>query len=132
MKFARVVLALAALMLLGFGMLLLVHPEALRIVGIDPFEPAGRIELRAFYGGVELGLAAFLVLGIVRADWVRPALTAQAFTLGAVAAARSLALLLDATRNPVIYASLAVEVAGTLLAVLALWRLRRNGFRVRE
>lgn len=72
--FSRIVLILAGLGFLGFGAWLAIAPQgALEPLGIHASE-AGWIELRAFYGGLELGLATFLFMAAGRADWRRAGL----------------------------------------------------------
>ena len=61
--FPPVVLALCALGFFGFGLWLLVDPAgALGKIGIAALSPTGTVELRAFYGGMEIGLGLFLGL----------------------------------------------------------------------
>lgn len=72
--YSRVILGLAGLGFLGFGAWLAISPQtALEPLGIRA-TPAGWIELRAFYGGLELGLAAFLFMAAGREDWRRAGL----------------------------------------------------------
>ena len=62
MLFARVVLYLSAATFAGFGAWLMVTPAALEdaaSVGLSSAE--ARAEIRAMYGGLELGIAAFLL-----------------------------------------------------------------------
>ena len=64
---ARIILALAALMFGAFGVWLLLDPESLGdLTGVVASGPAARTEVRAFYGGLEIGFAAFFVLGCCR------------------------------------------------------------------
>lgn len=72
--YSRIVLVLVGLGFLGFGAWLAVSPQtALEPLGIHATD-AGWIELRAFYGGLELGLAAFLFMAAWRDDWRRAGL----------------------------------------------------------
>ena len=124
MRFARVSLWLAALAFAGFGAALLARPSLLGVLGVALARPAAATEIRAFYGGLELGMAAFLGFASRRDAWVRPALAAQAATLGGVALARAIGMAVDGSAEPLILAFGAVEAAGALLAVAALRRLR--------
>lgn len=123
MRFARVSLILAALGLIGFGVPLLVRPSLLGIVGVELGRPAAATEIRAFYGGLELGLAAFFVAACRREAWLRPALFAQAAGFGGIVAARLVGILLDGSAEPLILAFAAIEAAGALLGFVALRRL---------
>lgn len=66
MLYARIVLGLGVLMFLALGLWLLFKPQGLESFGIEARNAGGRTELRAWYGGLEVALAGFLVLGIVR------------------------------------------------------------------
>jgi hypothetical protein len=125
MKLARLSLLVAALGFGAFGAVLLVVPFLLEPAGVAARNTSGTVELRAFYGGLELGLAAFFLLARRRPDWLRPALVVQVAALGGVALARALALLLaGGAANVVIYVSWAGEILVTLLGVAALRRVR--------
>jgi hypothetical protein len=63
------VLALCALGFLGFGLWLLSDPAALEKVGIGATSKVGTVELRAFYGGMELGLGLFLAACLLKPEW---------------------------------------------------------------
>jgi len=68
--FPILVLALCALGFLGFGLWLLADPaSALAKIGINASSPTGLVELRAFYGGMELGLGLFLAACLWRPEW---------------------------------------------------------------
>lgn len=125
MRFAQVSLLLAALGLVGFGLPLLVRPSLLGIVGLEFARPAAATEIRAFYGGLELGLAAFFVVASRREDWVRPALFAQVLAFGGIVLARLFGIVVDGSAEPLILAFAALEGAGALLGAVALRRLGR-------
>lgn len=69
-RFALIVLWLAGLGFLGFGLWLLVDPVGgLAGVDIEGTTAAGVVELRAFYGGLEVGLGLFLIACAQRPGW---------------------------------------------------------------
>ena len=71
-NFAIVVLVLAGLGFLGFGLWLVVDPAGgLATVDIAATSPAGLIELRGFYGGLELGLGVFFLMCAARASCLK-------------------------------------------------------------
>lgn len=85
--FARLSLALTGLVFGGFGVALFVSPDLLATVGVEiARRPAGAVELRAFYGGLELGMAAFFLLAAAREAWHRPGLFVQVLALGGAGA----------------------------------------------
>ena len=68
--FPTLVLALCALGFLAFGLWLLLDPVgALGKIGIQASSATGLVELRAFYGGMEIGLGLFLAACAWRPDW---------------------------------------------------------------
>ncbi|HEX9938479.1 MAG TPA: DUF4345 domain-containing protein [Longimicrobium sp.] len=128
-RFARVSLLLAALGLVGFGLPLLVRPSLLGIVGLEFARPAAATEIRAFYGGLELGLAAFFIAASRREDWVRPALAAQVLAFGGIVLARLIGIVVDGSAEPMILVFAALEGAGAILGAVALRRLMHPGSR---
>jgi hypothetical protein len=126
-RFARIALMLAALGLIGFGAPLLVKPSLLGIVGVRLPRPAAATEIRAFYGGLELGLAAFFLAAARREAWLRPALFAQAAGFGGIVIARLVGIVIDGSASPMIFLFAAIEGAGALLGAVALRRLGRSG-----
>ena len=68
--FPILVLALCALGFFAFGLWLLIDPAgALGRIGIQASSATGLVELRAFYGGMELGLGLFLGWCALRPEW---------------------------------------------------------------
>jgi len=124
-RLARLSLIAAALGLVAFGAALLVRPSLLGIVGVELARPAASTEIRAFYGGLELGLAAFFFAAARRDTWLRPALFAQAAGLGGIVVARLLGMLADGGAEPMLFLFAAVEGSGALLGLIALRRLGR-------
>lgn len=92
----RLILVLVALTYAGFGFLFLFNPDTWADTASIAFAaPAGRIDFRAMYGGLEFGLGVFLLLCALRREFVRIGLLAGACALVAMATARSTGLLLD-------------------------------------
>jgi hypothetical protein len=83
-----IALWLGFLTLTFFGLWLIVKPAALRGVGVVAENADGRAELRAMYGGFELGIAAFLGLCLLRPDFTEPGLWMQLLALGGVGIGR--------------------------------------------
>jgi hypothetical protein len=121
---ARFSLALTALVFGGFGLTLLVFPTVLTGAGVALTTAEARAEIRAFYGGLELGLAHFFALAALRPGWFRPGLVAQAASLGGAALGRALGMIVDGAFTPMMLLLFAAEGAGSLLGLWALSRLR--------
>ena len=89
MRFARILLVVAAVIFLGIGVLYSISPLA--VVALFPDGATGtadgRSEIRAVYGGLELGLGLFFALGAWRKEFTAHAVVCAAlvsFFAGAV------------------------------------------------
>ena len=117
----KVVLIATGLLYLAFGVAFLVAPAALGgwvHLGVD--HPVARTELRAFYGGLEIGLAVFLFFCVSRPEWIVPGLLAGALALGCTAAARIVGIVVDRSTGTMLVAILLVEVAFAVASAVAL------------
>lgn len=120
-NFAIVVLVLGGLGFLGFGAWLVVDPAGgLAGVHIAATDPAGLIELRAFYGGLELGLGAFLLACAARPAWRMPGLWLTALGNGGIGLTRLAGIAMTGVFTPFFAAALVWEIGFTALALLAL------------
>lgn len=74
MLFAKVAIGMTAAIWIGFALWLGINPQALLIAfGVEQSTPPMLTEIRAFYGGVELAIAACMLL-LMRSGLYRPAL----------------------------------------------------------
>ena len=130
MIFARIVLVLTGLIYLAFGIFFLVDPEqAATMVSYSLGGPTAFTEARAFYGGLEIGLAAFLVVCACVRQFVPVGLLATLLLCGGTAAGRLVGMAVDGSRSTVVLVSLATELAVVAFAAVA---LRRVGLRPPE
>jgi len=123
MLFARVILGIQIVLLAGVGLAYFIRPhEMSNLSGMLLLAPAAATDVRAYYGGLQLGLAAFLVLALVRAELTGAALTLLVLLYNALALARIGGLWLDggAQQTFNLYALLFEVVS----AGLAFWALR--------
>ncbi len=126
-SFGRVVLVLSGLMFLVFGVIFLVAPSgAGRVAGFEAAGAYGRTEIRAFYGGMEVGLGAFLLVGVWAKSWFRPGLWLVALLVGATAAGRALGFAVEAQAARIHVLYVAIE-AGLALAAGASLIGHRSG-----
>jgi hypothetical protein len=126
MTFARVVLGLSVLAWAGFGLMLLVWPERLAGVGLEVASPLARVEVRAFYGGLELGIATFLIWSLASAERIRSGLMLGGLALGGTALGRPVGTALEGGAiDAGMWGFVALEVAGAALCAIALGRLGR-------
>jgi hypothetical protein len=122
-KFPISLLTLAGAGFLAFGLWLIVDPvDGLAPVGIGGSN-AGVIELRAFYGGLELGLGLFLLRCATRPGWRSPGIWAVLLINGGIGLTRLLGIALSGTFTPFFAYALVWELG---FAALAGWALRRR------
>ena len=124
MRADTLVLAIGGIGFLGFGALMLVAPQA-AMAGLGLTVPDGvpTTEIRAFYGGLELGLGALLLAALRKVQYRRAGLILGCVSYGSVAAARALGMLIDGSSGSgFLWGALAVEVS---LAAAFLWTLKR-------
>lgn len=92
----RAFLGLMVLLWLPYGLYCFVQPGFLaEAAGVAATNPTGSTELRAMYGGLQIGIGALALAALLRADLVRPALLALAFLAGGLGGSRLLGAALD-------------------------------------
>lgn len=117
-------LGAGALGFIGFGLAFLLVPGLLGLVELAPATSTARSDVRAVYGGIELGVGAFLAACVRRPTWHRAGLTAQALTLGGAALGRVASLAADGMPRTLALGLGALELLGAVLAIAALRALR--------
>lgn len=121
MLFARIVLGLGALMYGVLGILFLLVPKRLeQKLGLRYDSPAAITEIRAFYGGLELGLALFMAYCIVQPAALRPGLWALVLVALGSALGRAYGLVVDGKSESFTVTYLIFEVVTGLLGLAAL------------
>jgi len=121
MNIPRVVLLLSAAAFAAFGFAFLIAPTWIGgQVDLHLLSSTARTEVRAFYGGLELGAAAFLFACAERESWREAGLAATGLMLGGAAVCRAASMLFGGPVEPIHYLLLSTEVGGTLVA---LWGL---------
>jgi uncharacterized protein DUF4345 len=95
MRLDRLALAVTAAAFTGFGAASFIRPGILRKVGVRAASSTGTAEIRAMYGGMELGLGAFFAYAAMQSEPSREALLAQVCGIGGLAAGRLASLCVD-------------------------------------
>jgi hypothetical protein len=127
-SFARLVLRLSAVPFAGVGLAFLLFPAAMAAqVDISLASATADHDVRAVYGGLQLGCAALLLFAAARPERVRFGLVAQLALYGGLASARLLAWAWAGTPGPLGVALHAAEIAGIALGALAWRRLAATG-----
>jgi uncharacterized protein DUF4345 len=125
MNLSRIALLTAATGFTGFGIACLLRPKSmLKRVDIQATSARGTTELRAMYGGMEIGLGAFFATAMAKPEWSRPALLAQTLGLGGLAVARLAGIVSDHPRGVLMKLLFVAESSAALLGAAALARPR--------
>lgn len=123
MLFARIVLLIQVAALALLGLAYFIRPEEMAsFSGALLMGNAAVTEVRAYYGGLQLGLATYLAMALLRLDLLRPALILLVLLYSVLALARLAGLWLDGGTQQTfnLYALLLEAVS----AALAWWALR--------
>ena len=118
----QVLIVIAALIFTGFGVWFLIKPTALQGIGIEATSASARTDIRATYGGFELGVAAFLFWCAYREDWQHIGLIAATLFVAGFGVGRGVGILVEGGATAFMWSLLAIEVAYT---GAALWCLNR-------
>jgi uncharacterized membrane protein len=123
----RLILALAGLAFIGFGVAFLVSPEPMaRFVDLELVTPTALTEVRAMYGGLEIGLGVFLLTALGRRDHVAMGLRVALFAFAGLALGRLVGLVVDSPWQPVMWLLTAAEVTAAALAGWAMQTMRTS------
>lgn len=122
MRFARFVLAVSAVPFTLVGASFLLCPASMAsLIGVSLAGATADADVRAVYGGLQLGCASFLALAAFNPGWCRAGLVAQLLLYGGLAGARIVSYGLVGLPSPIGWALHAGELIGLGLGVVA-WR----------
>ena len=114
------VISIAGLGFVGFGIIFLCWPEVmLPGIGIVTPDLQSQIEIRAMYGGLELGLG-ILILSCFAAERQRFGLQLSLASYGGLGFARAASMLVMGVASPFLWVALIWEGVIAALALLAL------------
>lgn len=75
MTFAKIILSITAAVWLGYGLWLFVDPTGLRYMGYGLDNWSAIVEVQAMYGGAEIAMGIFALLGVIKPkQYMQPAL----------------------------------------------------------
>jgi hypothetical protein len=118
----KALVAFAALMFTCFGAIGLVDPSrSLALIHLSAVDTTSINEIRAMYGGVELGIAAFLIAALAGLCPLRSALLLVATVFGGAAVGRATSMVVDGMPATEFAVAVVVEAIVCLLAVVA-WK----------
>lgn len=127
MRAPILVLKLTAFAFLAFGLVGLAYPElVVGPAGVLLTVPSARAEIRAFYGGLELGFGLFLWAGALRPDLRIAATLAATCSLFGLVLARTFGLMAEQFVNGLHVGMGTLELVGAALNLWAYTRLSRG------
>jgi hypothetical protein len=130
--FARFWLALSGALHLYYGLYFAIDAAPITAaLAIAPTEPAGLIEMRAFYGGLMLALGVLFAASALRREWLSSGLVLLTVTYVGAASMRAIWMAIDGVSDEWLVKILAVEVTGAVGGALALLWLRSARGRLR-
>lgn len=118
----KIILWVSTLAFVSYGVMCLIDPTLpAEMAGLAILSGDGLAELGAMYGGLQTAYGVFCLLGAVRADLYRPALTSLVLMMGGLAIARLYtAVMLDGGLGGYTYGALAFEFSIAILSFIAL------------
>ena len=123
----RTVLAVAAILFTGLGVLFAVAPHwTAATVDIALPTNTATIDFIATYGGFQLGFGIFLFTCLARPERVRLGLLASGYAVAGFGVTRALGLLVLGGARPVLYGALAFETVCATVAFVAASRATRG------
>ena len=124
MKLAKIYLIGFGLFTLAFGLAYLIAPAAMtKPAGFDDLSASATTDVRATYGGFQVGIGLFLLYAAKAAERHRPGLWLVVLSIGSVLASRILGVVLDGDLNEFHSSGLAVEFVLTASAIFVLRRV---------
>ncbi len=128
MRVARFVLIVQAVIMIGFSLAYWLRPyEMANLNGMLLMETASVSHMRVYYGGLQLGLAVFLLWSARAPERARPGLMMLMITMTALVLGRLVSLWLDGDALMGFdLASLVYRVVAAVLAAIAWYRLREQ------
>ena len=124
MTFARIFLWLAAAMSVVAGLVYVVSPLLMTAsAGFGELLPGGTTDVRATYGGLQLGLGIFFAWTALDPTRIRSGLVLALLIFGALASCRAVGVVLDASLNEFHRTGLIFETLLTLVALAAVVKI---------
>jgi hypothetical protein len=123
--FTLFVLLLSGLSLLGFGAAIAWAPlQVMAMADVVASGAAAEVELRAFYGGLELALGALILICAWKPERRRDGLWLTLFVYAGIGITRGLGMLMQDVHTPFLGMALMVELGTAALAGVALLRAK--------
>ena len=125
MSLDRIVLALSAAFVLFSGVACILAPTSLAQQAGLSVTPSSLTEIRAFYGGLQVGIGCFLMWCIRGRETTFAGLLLVAVAVGGAGMARALGMLVDRAPTAFHITNLVIEAITVAVVAIALSRHRR-------
>jgi len=119
------IFAASVFLIIGGGFLV-VPVEWAAVAEIVLPTPMARTDLRATYGGFNVGMGIFLALCALREEWIRPGVLGVALAAAGYGGGRLIGILAEGTASSWMLFFLTVELAITVVSSFVFWRLGRS------
>lgn len=117
MTFPQIVLLVSAAVFAGFGVLSVLSPQRMaNMVEFGSASATSRVEIRAMYGGLDLGCAAFLAWAAFTPALLVPALWATLLMIGGLGLFRLTGMIMDRGFRPAMWIALVAECGAAAAA----------------
>jgi hypothetical protein len=126
MSFERILLAVLAAFVLLAGLGCLLAPSLFAQQAQFQTAPSALAEIRAFYGGLQLGIGLFLLWCLRTTSRTSQGLMLVGLAVGGAGLARIFGILIDHAPTSHHLANLGIEVVTVVLVAIALSRARRQ------
>jgi hypothetical protein len=120
--FGKIVLGITAIALTSYGLVCFFVPEIpAGYIGFDLTNADARIEVIAMYGGLEIGVGLYCLLGILKPELYKASLLLVILSLGGIAIGRIYGLVLTSESvTSYTYGAMCYEISSSVLAAVAL------------
>ncbi len=119
-------LRIIAAILFIFGIIYLVNPAMLAAKAGITADPSGLTDIRATYGGVQIGIAVFLFWACRSEAYLKPALVATLVIFGSVGAGRLYGAIADGALSGFNQIGLGFEIVLTVVCTLFLMAAKKT------
>jgi hypothetical protein len=128
MSFSQVVVRVSAALFLLLGLSFLFMPEFMASkVGMELTSTTAKTEVRATYGGLEIGLACFLLLSSFHRDTLRAAIVALICCVSGYISGRIIGIAMDGSPTATTWFMLIFEILWLGMALNAFFFLWKDG-----
>lgn len=122
-RFPLLVLTLDSLIFLTTGSVFLFMPmRPLGVLGIESLPPEALTDIRAVYGGIELGIAAYLFSRLARMKNLHEPLLLATLIFGAMVVTRIYGIAADGSAVTITIVLLTIELLGAIISGAAWWQ----------